>query len=191
MIDTPSLESSEFDPDALANHLLEQGSQSGPAELHGCVTGLLATGMDAVPDALLAAVQQTLDISVHGELVDQLAALHVHTLQSLNDDDFEFYPLLPDDDSVLSERTAAMANWCSGFLAGFAHGSAGPDQSHSALPADSGEVLRDIAAIAQADSDNVDDDEDSEKAYAELVEYLRFAALNLYALRRQQAFENT
>ncbi|MEM6583322.1 MAG: UPF0149 family protein [Pseudomonadota bacterium] len=190
MLDSPFPEKSGFDPSALANHLLEQGLQSAPAELHGCITGLLAAGLATSSDAFLAAVQQTLDIDIHGELVEQLMALHLYTLQSLDDENFEFYPLLPDEESSLSERTSAMAVWCSGFLAGFAHGSAGPGRPHAALPGDSGEVLRDMAAIAEADSDNVDEDEDSEKAYAEVVEYLRFAALNLYAQHRQEAFED-
>jgi hypothetical protein len=59
----------------------------------------------------------------------------------------------------------------------------------NALPGDSSEILRDLAAIADADLEELAEDEESERSYAELTEYVRFAALNAYAdnaLLRQQ-----
>ena len=42
-------------------------------------------------------------------------------------------------------------------------------------------VLKDFAAIAQAAVEEGEDDEEGlEESYMELVEYLRFAALNVY-----------
>ena len=37
--------------------------------------------------------------------------------------DMEFEPLLPDDEAPLEERTAALAQWCQGFLYGLGSGS--------------------------------------------------------------------
>ena len=37
-------EAINFDFEELANHLLEQGLEASPAELHGCLCGLLAAG---------------------------------------------------------------------------------------------------------------------------------------------------
>ena len=49
----------------------------------------------------------------------------------------------------------------------------------SPVAADSAEALRDFAAMAQAAAD--EPDEDAEGEYAELVEYLRVAAMNVMA----------
>ena len=54
------------------------------------------------------------------------------------------------------------------------------DKDASALSEDSGEILKDFAAIAQAGVDDEDSEEELEESYMELVEYLRFAALNVY-----------
>jgi uncharacterized protein YgfB (UPF0149 family) len=174
---------SQFDFEELANQLLEQGSTASPADLHGCIVGLLAAGASHEAEAGLAALQQSLDLDLYGELAEQVMALYLVTARALDDDDFDFYPLLLDDEADLASRTAALAGWCRSFLSGFAHVSATVDQQPSALPGDSSEVLRDLAAIAEADHDNIEEDEESERAYAELTEYIRFAALNAYADR--------
>ncbi len=43
-----------FDIDELANHLLEQGLESSPSNLHGCLCGLLSAGAPAQAEAGLA-----------------------------------------------------------------------------------------------------------------------------------------
>jgi yecA family protein len=169
-----------FDFDEMANHLLEQGLETSPSQLHGCLSGLLTAGAEAAPEVGLDALAQALDMVAHGELASRLMQLYTVTAAALQDDEFTFHPLLPDDDAELAERTAAMADWCKGFLAGFAQLSVGAQSSASALSEDSGEVLRDIAAIAEAAVDDDESEEDLEESYMELVEYLRFAVLNVY-----------
>jgi uncharacterized protein YgfB (UPF0149 family) len=174
---------SQFDFEELANQLLEQGSTASPADLHGCIVGLLAAGASHEAEAGLAGLHQSLDLDLHGELAEQVMALYLATGLALGDDDFDFYPLLLDDNMDLTSRTAALASWCRSFLSGYAQASAATDQQRSALPGDSSEVLRDLAAIAEADTGDIEEDEESERAYAELTEYIRFAALNAYADR--------
>ena len=174
-------EVSQFDFEELANQLLEQGLAASPADLHGCIVGLLAAGASPGAEAGLAALQEALDLDLHGELAEQAMALYLATGKALRDDDFDFYPLLLDDSADLVSRTAALAGWCRSFLAGYAQVGAEAQGQHPALPGDSSEVLSDLAAIAEADTDDIEEDEDSERAYAELTEYIRFAALNAYA----------
>lgn len=171
-----------FDFDEVSDHLLEQGLQNSPSELHGCLCGLLAAGAAGQPEVGLDGLGQVLNIAVHGELADQILQLYAVSAAALEDEEFDFHPLLPDDEQGLAERTSALAQWSSGFLAGFAHESARVDRLRSTLSADSGEILKDFAAIAQADVDeDADEDEEaSESSYMELVEYIRFAALNVY-----------
>ena len=60
-------------------------------------------------------------------------------------------------------------------------GKRGREQAAGSTARDSSEILQDLAAIAEADHDDLVEDEESEKNYAELTEYIRFAALNAYA----------
>ncbi|MFT4823507.1 MAG: yecA family protein [Halioglobus sp.] len=172
-----------FDFEELANHLLEQGLQSSPSDIHGCLCGLLAAGAAVEPELALSALIETLDLELRGELAGQVMQLYTISAAALEDEEFDFHPLLPDDESDIETRALALAGWCQGFLSGFALVSAGASSaSENAVSRDSAEVLKDFAAIAQAETDTEDreDEEASEENYFELVEYLRFATLNVY-----------
>lgn len=171
---------SAFDFDEFASHLMEQGLQASPAELHGCLCGLLAGGAAPQAEAGLAALNQALDLDLHGELAHQAMQLYRVTAAALQDEEFDFHPLLPDDGVAIAIRAAALAGWCRSFLAGYAQAGAVRDRQPEALPGDSSEILGDFAAIAQAEADESEDEEEAERAYAELIEYIRFAAINVF-----------
>lgn len=181
MFDSLPGESGLFDFDDIANQLLEQGVDCSPSEIHGALVGILAAGADDDAGAGLDALNRALELDLHGELADQVMQLYAFSSTALQDDTFDFQPLLPDDDDELVLRTEALAQWCRGFLAGYARVIARAGTAGESLPGDSTEVLRDFAAMAQATADESDEnDEEAENSYAELVEYLRFAALNIY-----------
>ena len=62
-----------------------------------------------------------------------------------------------------------MRAWCQGFLSGVGLGSA----SVSSMPAAAEEVLQDMAEMARVSEEPQGDPEEEERAYAEIVEYLR------------------
>lgn len=169
-----------FDFDDFADHLLEQGVQVSPSQLHGCVSGLLGAGASAEPEYGLDALEQSLSLQMHGEFAERVMQLYAFTELALRDQAFGFQPLLPDDDEDLALRTAALANWCEGFLAGFAYQVAAADSRASVLSQDAGEVLTDIAAMAQAVTTDEESEDDAEDSYCELVEYLRVAVVNIF-----------
>jgi uncharacterized protein YgfB (UPF0149 family) len=173
-------ESPVFDIDDIADQLLEQGLSTPPSQLHGCLCGLLAAGMPPQQEAGLAGLNQALDLDLHGELAGQMMQLYSITALALEDDEFDFAPMLPDDSCELTVRTAALAAWCHGFLAGYARAVALAGRQQDPVSADSGEILRDLAIIAQAAVDETAEEEESENSYAELVEYIRVAALNAF-----------
>jgi uncharacterized protein YgfB (UPF0149 family) len=162
-----------FDFDELANQLLEQGLETSPAELHGALCGLLAAGAPAEAEAGLSGVAHALEVDLFGELAAQTMDLYRTSVMAMEDDEFDFYPLLPDDDQEIEVRTEALSTWCRGFLAGFAQATTGP------AGGDSSEIISDLAAIADAEVGEDADEEELEASYAELVEYLRFAVLNV------------
>lgn len=181
MFDSLPGETGLFYFDDIANLLLEQGESCSPSELHGCLSGLLAAGEQGGAESALDDLNQTLGMDLHGELADQVLRLYAVSLEFMEDDSFDFAPLLPDDSTELSQRLLALSDWCRGFLAGYARVTARSGTGGETLPGDSTEVLRDFAAITQVGEDPPDvDEEDSEQHYMELVEYLRFAALNVY-----------
>lgn len=172
---------SPFDFEELADLLVEQGVSLSPADLHGCLCGLLAAGASHEAEAGLAGLNQALELDLHGELAEQVMALHSATAVALEDDEFDFYPLLPDDAADILTRSSGLAAWCRSFLAGYAQAGVAVGGGRPALPGDGSEILRDLAAIAEADLDDLAEDEETEKNYTELTEYIRFAALNAYA----------
>lgn len=172
-----------FDFDELADHLLEQGLDISPSRMHGCLTGLLAAGAPPEAEAGLALLAQALDISVYGELAGQVLQLYLVTAGAMEDEEFDFHPLLPDEGAEIAVRTAELANWCRGFLAGFAQ------VNQSQVAEDSSEILKDFAAIAEAEVDEEADEEESEGSFYDIVEYLRFAALNIYMDSRSRQVE--
>lgn len=180
MYDESSGDPGVFDFEELANHLLEQGLDSSPSQIHGCLCGLLAAGAPSQAEFGLDALTRALDLVLHGELAGRVLELYAVTAAALQDEEFSFHLLLPEDDEDIAVRTEAMAAWCKGFLAGFAQVSAVPERAGSALSQDSSEILKDVAVIAQAGVDDDEDEEDSEESYMELVEYLRMAVMNVY-----------
>lgn len=107
----------------------------------------------------------------------QLTALAETTIRQLNDAEFGFSPLLPDDDHSLLIRTRAVSQWCQGFLEGLRLG--GVTQS-SQLPGDAVEVVGDLGEIAKAGRYDVADSNENEADFAELVEYLRAGVRLVY-----------
>lgn len=166
--------------DEVANALLDQGELVSPAELHGTLCGLLGGGFSGDDAALLAQLESTLDVALHGSLADFVVTLRADAVSSTTTGDLDFVLLLPDEDLELAQRIAAMAIWCRAFLSGFAQARVSADAAAEAVAGDSAEALRDFAAIAQAASDDEESDEaEREDHYFELLEYLRVAAMNV------------
>lgn len=173
------IQSASFDE--LANQLLMEGSERSPSYLHGGVCGIYAGAGAVYPEDCLAASAQALELDIQGELAESCLRLARASLAALQDEEFAFHLLLPDDDVDVDQRVQALAEWCRGFLAAYAlvisQAPAG------GLDNDTGESLGDIAAISEATIDAEADDEESEKYLFEVSEYLRFAILNLFASR--------
>lgn len=92
----------------------------------------------------------------------------------LTSEDMTVVLLLPTDDEPLTERAIALGQWCQGFLTGFGLGF-----RDGTLSEEANEVLQDLAAIAQV-QDALEESEDGESDYMEVMEYLRVAPLLLF-----------
>ena len=162
--------------DAIAARLCPAATGSG---LHGVLTGVLCVD-GAGPDAADAAAR-ALAIDAAAVTLDALRAALAQVEARLLDAELAFTPLLPDDDAPLSARVTRLAQWCEAFVDGYST----RDEKRGPVSADASELLLDISAIAgELQPESLGQgEEDDERDYAEIVEFLRVAALNLFGER--------
>ncbi|MCG2633323.1 MAG: UPF0149 family protein [Gammaproteobacteria bacterium] len=141
------------------------------AQIHGYLAGLVVTGSQGGMQTLLDHAE--MDVERLEPLVEGLAAVSEEIRQGFAEPE-PFDPLLPDDDSPLVERVAALGDWCSGLLSGLSDSEPGGGMS-----AEAQEVVEDIQALAEAEYSG--DDEAEEVAFTELTEFLRVAVALLFA----------
>lgn len=119
-----------------------------------------------------------------------ISDLYADVVKQCSDDGLGFNLLLPDDEKPLDERAEAMAQWSQGFLVGFGM----VQQNLNQAPEDAQEVIRDIRDISQLSLDFEQEDEDSEIAFTEIVEYLRISAMvcfNTFSRKTSSPVSNT
>ncbi|MEH6453246.1 MAG: UPF0149 family protein [Psychromonas sp.] len=145
------------------------------SETHGVLSGLICGGVklddqswkphfnDVVNEGLgLPKNAQKLVESIYAQVVNQFT-----------DDGMGFNLLLPSDNVPLDERAESMSQWAQGFLVGFGMVQQALNQSSDEIQ----ELIRDIRDISQVSLDFEQEDEESEIAFAEIVEYLRVGAM--------------
>lgn len=172
-IESDEVLASDFDQ--VADLFLMEGVDLSPSEWHGCVVGLLVSGLRS--DDLLAAMGHALKESITGDLMVATEHAAAASLRALCDPDYGFSPLVPDDDDELEIRSEGLALWSEGFLKGFAAGVTQSDQ----VTTESAEILRDLAQIARVEVSGFDDFDEQENDFFELLEYVRVVVLNLYS----------
>jgi len=154
---------------------------AGLSECHGLLCGLVCRGaVDSADEFLDQAAAMQLVVEPADALRASLVEAWESTLAQLEDEYMGFRLWLPEDDEPLEERTIALAQWCSGFLAGLGSGG-----QLDALSEDSREAIDDLQQIARAemsagaDAASGDGLEEDEAAYTEIVEYVRVVALTM------------
>lgn len=155
----------------VAEVLRSAGADIPAAESHGCLCGALCAA-EAYPFERW--LEEVLPDEAAGEYRaadGPLGLIFSETVAALRGDQMGFQPLLPDDDRPMAERAAALGQWCQGFLYGLGCGSA--RRPASEMPGDVDEILQDLARIGQVEVPSGETGEEDERAYAELVEYLR------------------
>lgn len=124
-------------------------------------TQLLFGEIDPNNDAQIKAIK------LAGDLFEQ-------SKMQLQDSNLGFELLLPDETEPLLARVKSLQEWCGGYLLGI--GIAGI-QDHDTLPIDSKELLADFTEIGIPGEFNLEDEDESEEALAEISEYVRMGVL--------------
>ena len=187
-------------PDFERTLQLSQGNLDAAelAECHGVLCGLVCSEPDSTGNdyiQLLSALQ-LLTEPAPGLVSSMIDAFESARLQ-LDDEELGFKLWLPEDDQPLEERTIALAQWCTGFLAGLS--SSGQTDKLSEEVSEALEDLQQIALasvegsagahvgegrvdpVPMADGDDLDDEGDLENeeegAFIEIAEYVRIVTL--------------
>ena len=168
--------------DDAADNLFNAGLTLNPSALHGPMDGLLGAGFSPHTEqhfsATVAALETALAIDLTGDLVDFVSRLSLATLSAIQHADYTFQPLMPEDDGSLEERLLSIAEWSRGFLSGFTQGITLREAAGEPIPSITAEALKDMAAIAQVETEEADS-EDAERQLEDIIEYIRFAAINI------------
>jgi yecA family protein len=179
-----------LDFDEVCDLLVTLGSKQSASEVHGLLAGELAAGKRMDYSDWLNAAKEHLDVSqnFNKEQSEKLQYIYMATLTALADEQLGFYPLLADDDSEVEIRLSCLADWCQGFLAGFAL----VEKQVAELSEVVNDALNDLAAISQVGTNEDDEwNESAEEDYFQIVEYVRLAAMNIFVEYAVDAVDNS
>jgi len=145
------------------------------AETHGVLSGFVCGGIKLDDKSWQPLFNDVVNegMALPQELKKLISDIYANVIKQCADDSLGFNLLLPDDEKPLDERAEAMAQWAQGFLVGFGM----VQQALNQASEDVQEVIRDIRDISQLSLDFEQEDEESEIAFAEIVEYLRVSAM--------------
>lgn len=152
------------------------------SEAHGLLCGLLCGTTTKEIDGA-SWVQSLMDSadpskSFTKEHLEVLKELFDVTRYKLEEMDFDFELLLPDDNQELPKRAKELGQWCLGFMAGVGLSGIQLDQIQSE---DSKDALGRISEISNIQYDMLEIREEDESAYVEVVEFVRMAVIMIYA----------
>lgn len=142
------------------------------AELHGQLCGLLCTVSDVDMTTWLSpCFPETGEMERWPvNILDLLQDVLTITKNQIKSPDFEFALLLPDDNASIDSRIESLGLWCQGFLLGI---SLGGVTDIKTLPGDLSELVKDMINIGRVGTYELEDENEDEASFQELVEYVR------------------
>ena len=176
VVDTQELK--QLDYEQLEAVLAQASATVNAAEGHGILCGLccvrpFVNSGDWEPLILGEVSPEDAAVAEARRLLEQLWRQGILQLES---SECAFQLVLPPDSRRLSQRTELLGCWCAGFL--YALGLAG-EEVYGKLSSEARDFIRDLSEISRIDSGAQGDDTE-EKAYTEVLEYVRVGVLMVY-----------
>ncbi|MCL1079771.1 YecA family protein [Parashewanella spongiae] len=158
--------------------LMAEGIGLHPSELHGTIVGIISGGVEQTTEAWQPLL---IELSNNNEpfppsVQSQLNELYQDTLNRLDDFDFGFTLLLPEEEEPLNVRVDALFLWVNNFLSALAIAQPKLNDSSERI-----QQYIEVMSNIFSDGAEVGDDEDSESAFFELLDFVREAAMNCYS----------
>jgi uncharacterized protein YgfB (UPF0149 family) len=170
------------DHDELDEVLERCGSSWNAGQVHGLLCSRLSVaGADGATRWFAQVLEETdPNNASRGECEAMLDALCAITWRQLVERQSEFELLLPGDEDPTALRAESMGQWCEGFLHGLVSEKRSEDLKKRLSDDPLADIIRDMLHITRATAAEDEDAEEEEKAFVELVEYLRVAAQLTY-----------
>ncbi len=164
--------------DGITNLLSQHGVIVDGAEVHGILSGMLCGGMSLTDRKWMNVLSDTINQGddFNHEIQQCLNDLFNQTCEQLLESEFALQLLLPDDKAPINDRGMAIINWVQGFMLGFGLF----QQDLVPCSEEVREALEDFANIAQME-EPMSEDEESERALFEVMEYVKISALLCYS----------
>jgi len=166
-----------IDYNSVNSQLISAGTGVLASESHGFLCGVFCatnTVMSSIwQEYLLVGVEGASDFDETFAVLTQLAE---RTSEEILSEEMIFTPFLPDDQAGIAERSNSISEWCSGFVSGLGIGGGGNKLD---LDSEGDEFLKDVVSISRMDN-SVDEGNDSEAAYFEVVEYIRVGVIFIH-----------
>lgn len=147
------------------------------SECHGFLCGVFCSGntisSDSWREHLLAGIDESVNVD---DCLAMLKLLAGQVKEEVLSQDISYDILLPDDQTRISERSRALAEWSAGFASGLGIGGMGKQPE---LNEECDEFVKDVISISRMDT-NTEESEESEAAFFELVEYIRVGVIMLH-----------
>ncbi|APF01913.1 TPA: UPF0149 family protein [Legionella pneumophila] len=175
-LDNDSLHLPEYDDFVQSISVLAL-TMSG-SELHGIMCGYLCAGADSQGEAYIRALLNNRKDEQSRNALLSLFSVFSISQQQINNFDFEFQMLLPDDDESLVIRAQAFSEWCEGFTQGLTIAGVGMEQFYEE---ESQDALQHLIEFAEMDCESLEVGEEDEQALMEVTEYTRMAVLRLHS----------
>ena len=147
------------------------------SHLHGLLSGLIVAGASLQAENYLRSLIMNKTGPSFHQSTQALFSIYTITHTWLNNFGFEFKMLLPDENCSLQERILAFADWCLGFLEGLNLSGLSMDDFENE---DDIEILQHFEDFSDMDAEDLELNEEDEKAYLEVTEYARLAVLQLF-----------
>ncbi|MBD2814169.1 YecA family protein [Xenorhabdus sp. Flor] len=145
------------------------------AEMHGLISGLLCGGNHDSSWQTLVHDLANDGLAFSQTLAQPIRELYEVTFESLDDSNFNFNLLLPDDEAGVFACADALAGWVNHFLLGL--GVADPKITEKK---EIQEVITDLRNIGMLGYDEDEDQEELSQALEEVLEYVRVAVQLCY-----------
>ena len=165
------------DYDSVNRQLISAGTGVWASESHGFLSGIFCASNTVTStiwrEYLLVGVEDTSNFDESFAVLNQLAECISEEILS---EEMIFMPFLPDDQASIAERSNSISEWCAGFVSGLG---IGRGEKKLDLDRDGDEFLKDVISISRMEG-SVDEGDDSEAAYFEVVEYIRVGVIFIY-----------
>ena len=150
---------------------------ASPSAFHGFLCGRLSCGVIEIRELIKISAEWLALSPEQSDAAElDLQEFYEDSLSNLEDVSFLFKPTLPDDELPLGDRLVAIGDWCSNYISGLGDGMGDSFE----FSEDGREALEDLTAIGQISVDFESDDE-GERDYTELVEYVRLAVQVIFS----------